>query len=407
MRSIRLAVVAAVLVGGLALAQKPAAVAKHVAKNVAKDVAKQIVQQPDGKPLLPGDFAGWVADAAPRAFKDVAEADSVNAAALKEYGYKSGMTALYKRDGQSLTLHALSFHDASGAYGAYSFYRQNNWPKEEIGSGAASNKTRVLFWVGSVLIDANFEKLSAMSAAELRELAAGLPQGEGRKAELPPVMDNLPKTSLDLQTTHYAAGPVSYVAGGGVLPAELVGFDRGADVITANYALRSGVATLTLIDYPTPQMAEAQEQRIRAYIQAGSKAQPAWPKPLVDSDLASLEVHRSGPVVALVSGDAIPDESHKLVASVHFSAEVVSMPLPGQNEIAKTGKLLFGIAMLVLVGAGAAIILGVFFGGGRAFYRVLRGKPASTVYDEEFISLDLGAQQKTASQENAGSHPKG
>ena len=34
-------------------------------------------------------------------------------------------------------------------------------------------------------------------------------------------------------------------------------------------------------------------------------------------------------------------------------------------------------------------MLGGFFGGGRALYRVARGKPASSVYDEEFIHLDL------------------
>ena len=46
-------------------------------------------------------------------------------------------------------------------------------------------------------------------------------------------------------------------AAGGVLPPDLVGFDRGAEAVTANYSLNSGPATLTIIDYPTPQMAAA------------------------------------------------------------------------------------------------------------------------------------------------------
>jgi hypothetical protein len=33
--------------------------------------------------------------------------------------------------------------------------------------------------------------------------------------------------------------------------------------------------------------------------------------------------------------------------------------------------------------------LGFFLGGGRALYRIARGKPASSVYDVEFISLNL------------------
>jgi hypothetical protein len=45
--------------------------------------------------------------------------------------------------------------------------------------------------------------------------------------------------------------------------------------------------------------------------------------------------------------------------------------------------------MLVIIGASAAILLGLFLGGFRALYRVARGKPASSVYDEEFTSLNL------------------
>jgi hypothetical protein len=226
-----------------------------------------------------------------------------------------------------------------------------------------------------------------MSAAELRELAKQLPVAVGNKAIAPPILANLPQASLDKQTTHYALGSGGYT--GGVLPPELVGFDRGAEAVTANYSLPSNVATLTIIDYPTPQMAAAQETKIRDYIKAGAHAQPAFPKPLADSDQASLEVRRSGPLVILVSGDAIPDESHKLLGSVHFQEELVSIPQPTESEVNKTSKLLLGIAELVIVGSAAAILLGLFLGGGRAMYRVARGKPASSVYETEFISLNL------------------
>ena len=159
--------------------------------------------------------------------------------------------------------------------------------------------------------------------------------------------------------------------------------------MTANYTLVSGPATLTIIDYPTPQIAQAQESAIRAYLKAGSKAQPPWPKPLTDSDVASLEVRHSGPLVAVVSGDAVPEESHRLLESVHYEADLTAVPQPVESEVLKTSRLLLGIASLCIIGASAAIILGGFFGGGRALYRVATGKPASSVFDEEFIHLDL------------------
>jgi hypothetical protein len=377
MRWIPIFVCSVALVGSVTARQAQSA----PAKASAPQGAAHLVLPPVPKALLPETFAGWVATGSPKKLTDAAQADPANDAALKEYDFTDAALGSYKRSGETLSLRALRFHDASGAFGAYTFYRQNGWPKEEIGSGATSNHNRVLFWVGNTVVDANFSRIGPMSGAELRELAGQLPLLEGGKALAPPILANLPQTKLDGQTTHYALGPVGYAGSGGVLPPEVVGFDRGAETVTANYTLRSGPATLTIIDYPTPQ--------IRAYIKAGKQAQPAWPKPLADSDLASLEVRRSGPLVALVSGDAIPDESHQLLATVHFESELMSVPQPTVSEAMKTGKLLLGITFLVIILCSASILLAFFLGGFRALYRISRGKPASSVFDEEFISLNL------------------
>jgi hypothetical protein len=378
---------------------------KHDAHR--KGTHKGAAQAAAPKGLLPDSFAGWVAAGPEKKLTEPAEADGANAAALKEYEFEEGATADYRRSGETLGLRLLRFHDASGAYGAYSFYRQNGWPKEEIGAGATSNHNRVLFWVGDTVVDANFSRIGPMSGSELRELAAQIPVPDGTRAMAPPILVSLPKAQIDGQTTHYALGPAGYSGAGGVLPPELVGFDRGAETVTATYSLRSGPATLTIIDYPTPQMAMAQEPKIRAYLKAGSQAQPAWPKPLQDSDVASLEVKRSGPLVAIMSGDAIQDESHRLLAMVHYESDITSIPQPTESEIAKTSQLLLGIAALVIIGGSAALLMGFFLGGGRALYRMARGKPASTVFDEEFIRIDLrdGASAVEAAVDSA--HPKG
>ncbi len=377
----------AALMGTAVVASSAVAVAQ--ARPDAKPGTKGAVTISLPRPLLPDSFAGWVARDAPRPLADAAAADAANSAALKEYGFQNGLEVVYKRDGETLTIRALRFGDLSGAYGAYSFYRGNGWPKEDIGNGAASNHNRVMFWQGSTLMDATFQHISPMSGSELRELSKELPTAQGTKALAPPVLSDLPQKSLDGQTTHYAIGPVGYAGSGGVLPPELVGFDRGAEAVTANYTLSSGPAVLTLIDYPTPQLAIAAENRIRDFIKTGGKAQPAFTKALMDSDQASLEVRRSGPVVALVSGDAIPEESHKLLGSIHYQSDFVSIPQPMESETSKTGKLLLGIAELVIIGSSAALLLGFFLGGGRALYRIARGRPASSVYEAEFTSLNL------------------
>jgi hypothetical protein len=228
-----------------------------------------------------------------------------------------------------------------------------------------------------------------MTGSELRELAAAIPLPAGNKSIAPPILSDLPQKDLDHQTTHYALGPAGYAGSGGVLPPELIGFAGSAEAITANYKLQSGPATLTIISYPTPQAAAAQAKTIAAYLRAGNSPQHPFTKLLQDSNPMALEVRRSGPLVAVVSGDPIQDEAHKLVSSVHYEADTSSLPGERGNEIQKTAQLIVGIITLVVVMFVAALMLALFLGGGRAAYRYMRGKPISSVYDEEFTSLDL------------------
>lgn len=345
-------------------------------------------------PFLPENFAGWRRSGAILPITSAPQADAANAAALTEYDFTDGATATYRRGGETMTVRALRFGDATGAYGAYTFYRHSGWPREEIGTGAASDHTRILFWQGETFVDTTVSHVSAMTAADLRELATNLPQPATDKSLAPPVVADLPNVPgdgpLDPQTTHYALGPVGYAGSGGVLPPALVGFDRGAEVVTANYALRSGPATLTLINYPTPQMAAAVEQQIAAYLKSGNTPTSPWTAPLANSTPGSVGVKRSGPLVAVVCGDAVPDDAHRLLGLVHYEADVSKLPGgDAPTEIQKTAKLLLGIVLLVAVMFAAALILALLLGGGRAMLRLAQGKPASTVFDEEFTRLDL------------------
>lgn len=345
--------------------------------------------------LLPSVFAGWQLSGALQSLTDPPHADSANAAALKEYGFTDGLLGNYTRGSETLTIRALRFSDASGAYGAYSFYRPSNWPKVEVGAGGASDRNRVLFWIGNLVVDANFSQVSAMTPSELRDLAKSLPATPGTKALPPPILGNLPQRDIQGQSTHYALGPAGYTGPEGqfvspaVLPVSLIGFDHGAEAITANYGLTTGPATLTLLSYPTPQIAQAQEKAISGYIQAGNTPQHPWTKPLQDSNPTAVAVRRSGPIVAIVNGDPIKDDAMKLLQSVHYEVEMSAIPGSPTNEIQNYAHLILGIVLLVVVMFGVAVVIGVSLGSGRAIFRVLSGKPASVMNDDTFIRLDL------------------
>src|SRR5271170_4694920 len=73
--------------------------------------------------LLPQEFGGWQLSGSARTSIDPGAADPVNASVLKEYGFTDFASATYTRDdGRKLALKAARFVDASGAYGAYTYY---------------------------------------------------------------------------------------------------------------------------------------------------------------------------------------------------------------------------------------------------------------------------------------------
>src|SRR5262249_1968299 len=152
---------------------------------------------------------------------------------------------------RKLALKVARFGDASGAYGAYTYYKTPVMKTEKIGDGAASMNERVLFYRGNILVDAVFQKLSAMSAAELRELADGLPLPSGNTRNLPGLPAYLPTQSYVKNTAKYVVGPEALKHLDPPLPGELVDFNAGAEVVLGNYNSSGGEATLMLISYPT------------------------------------------------------------------------------------------------------------------------------------------------------------
>jgi len=114
--------------------------------------------------------------------EDPAAADAANAPVLTEYGFQRLEKAAYTRDdGRNLTIKAAVFADASGAYGAFTYYYSDEMGQETIGGQAAFLNNRVLFYQGNVLVDAVFDRMSVMSASQMRQLAGLLPQAEGNK----------------------------------------------------------------------------------------------------------------------------------------------------------------------------------------------------------------------------------
>lgn len=348
--------------------------------------------------LLPTMFADWQLTGTPQESTDPQTADPSDAAVLNEYGFTRFEAANYTRDGETLALKAMEFGDATGAYGAYTFYRRPQMAPEQIGQGGAFDGSRVLFWSGIVLVDAKFEHVTPMSAAELRDLVTLLPQPTGNQGVLPTLPQYLPPQRMQPDTAHYSIGPDAYRLSGGVLPPGIVGFNDSAEVVSARYDSMNGPGTLTIINYPTPEIAIEKQHAIQAYFashgaSAGKPGQPQypWTQALAESNPAALQTRRSGPLLAITSGSFTADVARNLLQRVHYEVNLTvgnySRYVP---DTAKIAQLIISVALLVGIFAVIAIVAAVSLGGGRVMWRKMRAKSGVPEDDSaEFIRLNL------------------
>jgi hypothetical protein len=249
----------------------------------------------------------------------------------------------------------------------------------QIGSSSAVGDGVVMFTIGDSLVLAS--PASEADLPALKELAKVLPKVTGSRGVAPLLPSFVPEEHLVASGMRYALGPESYAAEGGVLPASSLGWDKSAEAVTANYDQKHGRETITLLIYPTPQIAQAFERRLSTGVTG------------LGSSFANARVRRDQELVMLASGALPGNEAQKLLENVHMKQEVAidhNMAPVFHAEVQKTFSLLSNIAILSGVLMGAAVLLGLFLGGGRALIRVLQGKSAAA--EPEFLSLHLANQ---------------
>jgi hypothetical protein len=264
---------------------------------------------------------------------------------------------------------------------------------ESVHDQGASLNERVLFYRGNILVDAVFEKLSAMSAAELRDLSESLPLPAGNTRNLPVLPQYLPKSGYVKNTAKYVVGPVGLDKISAPLSAQLVDFNASAEVALGAYQTSGGVATLMLIAYPTPQLAAEHLRRIDAANQPNTQPQPGSPIAIAGPMFAK----RTGPIVAIATGAVSQGEARALMSAVNYEADVTWNENTYQGKKNNLANLLLNVFLLCGILIVFAAVAGLAFGGIRIFFnRILPERVLHRETPTDFISLNLSEGQGEA-----------
>lgn len=337
--------------------------------------------------VLPADFSGWHA-ASPQKFKPTAADSKI----LDEYGLQSAESSAYQRGDQNLHAKAYRFADATGAYGAFTYYRKPEMAAEKFCDAGASDGNHVIFYCTNVLVDVTLDKVTAMTPAELRDLAASIPRVAGNLAELPKLPLHL---SLAAQkNARYVAGPAGLDALNETVKSSLVDFSLSPEVVVAKERALDGIATIVLVQYPTPKIAQAQVQKMNDWAKTQS---PDWqrsqalstPPPSSDAMPTRFATRRSGPLVAVVSGQITENDARKILSDINYDAQVTwNEAAPTQKD--NIGDLIYNIMLLAFILSGFMLVLGVAFGGFRILVKkFFPGRFIDRPEDVEFIKLNL------------------
>ena len=339
--------------------------------------------------LLPSRFAGWK-QIEHQSGSDAAAADPANASLLKEYGLRDFEDATYRQDERTLKLRAARFADGTGSFGAFSFYAQPQMEKIDIGDRGVALADHVLFLRANIMVDAVFQPATAMSAAELRELAAELPVVSGADAALPEALDYLPQADLVADSVHYVVGPVGLAAIGSPVPANVANFERSAELVSGEYREPGSDALLTVISFPTPQIALQQQQALAALYPAAVRDKTALQGTVAAQAGNGSEIafRRSGPLLIYVSGAASANDARSLAQRVNYNAVVTWSQPPPTTVNGVIRVVVYSLVFALMLIAGYLLMV-IFLGGGYVAIKKFFPGVKLPAHDNELIKLNL------------------
>ena len=348
--------------------------------------------------MLPRSFAGWT-QTSDGAFplsgvqgtsddsRGAGAPDAINAA--REYGFAGGERASYTLGSETLNVTLYKMEDPSGAYGEYSYQRMPGMQRANLAEHSSIEPDRALALAGNLVVDIQGKNLTA-HAAELKALVGALGQ-HAQDGPLPTLWQDLPQKDVIEGTDRYILGPqtLDQLFPGGL--GGSVDFSKGAEAEVARYRVGGHDATLLIVDFPTPQMAEGMLANIQKKFNVNG-SQPG-------SNSPALYAARSLTLLAIVAGAPSRADANALLGEVQPGTVLTWNEPTFQFKEPSIEVMVVG----AIEGTGAiclfALIAGLAFGGLRVV--VKRNMPGKIFDRPNYVEvLQMGLASKPINAED-------
>jgi hypothetical protein len=229
-------------------------------------------------------------------------------------------------------------------------------------------------------VDVALDKVTAMTASDLRQLANSIPKVAGNLAEAPKLALYLPEKVRE--NVKYVAGPLALDKLDAPIKATQINYSLSPEVVIGKLQSVDGVGTVALIQYPTPKIAQVQLKELEGW---GKSLKP------IEGNLNEFAAKRSGPIIAVVMGDIADTTAKTLLSNINYDAEITWSEPTFNSAKDNIGNLVYNDIILSLMIVAFMFVVGIAFGGFRIFMkRFFPGKVIDRPEDVDFIRLDIG-----------------
>ena len=282
--------------------------------------------------------------------------------------------------GGTLSIEVVTLKDSKAAYSLLTLLGHSSVASGPPGEFYSSTDNDLIFVRGYFLA-----RLQGKAAPDLvKRIATSVSNRIGqRETALPSLIGHFPKGGYDPSSIRYFLGPRSYEAFYTAKSGSHLNFEPGMEIAQARYTLNNQTGMLSLISFPTHEMAEGFQESMEA---PGSNAG------------YKLYVKRAGPLVGLLEGSFDPGTADSLLSSIRFTYAIKWI----YNKDNRNAGTIWGVPMPILhtvVRSIALVALLCLFsiaaGAGFAFFRVwLRRYAPHNILDRpertEMTRLKLG-----------------
>jgi hypothetical protein len=298
--------------------------------------------------------------------------DPRRGAIAREYGLREVAVAEYT-DGRMRTVRVELFRMINyvSAYGFYSFERQRGVRVGGIGTEAEAGEGAIAFWKGEyygrVMILRRKATVPDLSLGELSDLARAVAERvSAGPHEVPSLIRHLPEEGRLPGSERFIAGPRALAAFPGYEnPDDLFLLESDAvEAAIAEYRINRAAAKLLLVEYHTPQLAQAAYERVQAY---WNRLEPAERERRLFKREGNYLIH------AFEVSDRPTIE--KIVNQIEYTARVRWLSgdrlrlVPSLVEEFPVGRWLIAVFAFIGVLIAIAIGVGVLFGYGFFLWR--------------------------------------